>query len=97
MSACLCIFARTPELGRVKQRLARAVGEEAALAAHEELLRRMLQQAAVSERYRTELWLTSVSGPLPDWLEKYRRFFTLSPTSSSTSRCTVSSMDSPES
>ena len=72
MSACLCIFARTPELGRVKQRLARAVGQEAALAAHEELLRRIVQQAGMSGSYRTELWLTNLGDPLPDWLGGYR-------------------------
>jgi rSAM/selenodomain-associated transferase 1 len=69
MTARLCIFARTPELGRVKQRLAREIGAEAALAAHEALLRRIVEHSAGSERYRVELWLTNLAVPLPDWLK----------------------------
>ncbi len=68
MSDCLCIFARTPELGRVKQRLAADLGEQAALAAHEELLRRTITRTTGGDDYRVELWLTSLSVPLPDWL-----------------------------
>jgi rSAM/selenodomain-associated transferase 1 len=70
MTARLCIFARTPELGRVKQRLAREIGDEAALAAHEALLHRaVLQHSAGSGSYRIELWLTNLAVPLPDWLQ----------------------------
>ena len=69
MSDCLCIFARTPELGRVKQRLAAELGAAGALAAHEALLRRTIQRTRVDGGYRVELWLTSLSADLPAWLE----------------------------
>ena len=69
MSVRLCVFARTPELGRVKQRLAREIGAEAALAAHEALLRRVVERAAAGTNFRTEIWLTNLAAPLPDWLE----------------------------
>ena len=42
----LAIFARAPVLGRVKTRLARSVGEEAALAAYRELLALTLHRLA---------------------------------------------------
>ena len=71
MSARLCIFARTPELGRVKQRLAREIGAEAALAAHETLLRRAVERAAAGANFRSEVWLTNLAASLPDWLESH--------------------------
>lgn len=65
---CLCIFARTPELGRVKKRLASALGDAGALAAHEELLGGVLDRTAGTGGYRVEVWLTSLATALPDWL-----------------------------
>lgn len=56
----LCIFARSPRLGEVKRRLAEAVGDEAALVAHETLLRRTLDRCVGVDGYDTELWLTEV-------------------------------------
>jgi rSAM/selenodomain-associated transferase 1 len=64
---CLCVFARTPALGQVKRRLAEALGEAAALAAHEELLEGTLRRCLQGGSYRLELWLTDLS-QLPDWL-----------------------------
>lgn len=69
MSRCLCIFARTPALGRVKQRLAATIGEDEALAAHEVLLRGAIERTAGAAGTQVELWLTSLTPPLPDWLE----------------------------
>ena len=71
MSQALCIFARTPELGLVKQRLAAALGDRQALAAHEQLLRRTIQRTAASERYETQLWLTRLTSDLPGWLRPH--------------------------
>lgn len=65
---CLCIFARTPELGRVKKRLAVALGDAEALAAHEELLRRTLERTIGLGDHRVEVWLTSLGAGLPGWL-----------------------------
>jgi rSAM/selenodomain-associated transferase 1 len=67
----LCIFARTPELGQVKQRLAASLGEAGALAAHEELLRSTLDRTVGAGDYQVEVWLTSLAVPLPDWLCGY--------------------------
>ena len=69
MKRILCIFARTPELGRVKQRLAVERGAEQALAAHEALLKRTIQQTVEDTGYTTELWLTRLNPDLPDWLQ----------------------------
>lgn len=66
---CLCIFTRAPELGRVKQRLALTLGDAGALAAHEELLRRTLDQTASPGTYRMEVWLTRLDISLPGWLQ----------------------------
>ena len=69
MNDRLLIFARTPELGRVKRRLAADIGEAGALAAHEELLERVIRLTAGTGDYRVALWLTRTSGRLPVWLE----------------------------
>jgi rSAM/selenodomain-associated transferase 1 len=52
----LCIFARTPEIGRVKRRLAVDIGDEAALAAHVHLVERTLDEC-LSPDWVSELWL----------------------------------------
>lgn len=56
----LCIFARAPERGRVKTRIARALGEATALAAHERLVSNTLQRLARVPGMRSELW---IAGP----------------------------------
>jgi len=56
--ARLCLFARAPELGRVKRRLAAEIGSEAALAAHERLVRGALRRLGRVPGLVTELWLT---------------------------------------
>lgn len=57
----LCVFARVPELGAVKTRLAQGIGAERALRAHEQLVRGCLQQLADLQQLRVELW---VAGPV---------------------------------
>ncbi len=69
---CLCVFARTPELGQVKQRLAATLGQAGALAAHEELLRNTLDRTLGAGDYRVEVWLTNLAVALPDWLHSDR-------------------------
>jgi rSAM/selenodomain-associated transferase 1 len=56
---CLCIFTRTPALGRVKTRLAESLGREGALAAHQELLEGTLQRCVSGADYAVQLWTTS--------------------------------------
>lgn len=70
----LCVFARAPQAGRVKTRLARTLGEAAALAAHEDLVANTLSQVCArsgarsgaesravnssASDYESELWIT---------------------------------------
>ncbi len=66
---CLCVFARTPQLGQVKQRLAAALGDAGALAAHEELLRGLLDRTVGGGDYQVQVWLTTLAQSLPGWLQ----------------------------
>jgi hypothetical protein len=60
----LLIFARMPELGRVKTRLAHIIGEAAALMVYQELLACTRSAAASFEGQKT-VWLTQPdAGPL---------------------------------
>lgn len=52
------VFARAPRLGTVKRRLARGVGERAALRFHAATLARLLRRLSADRRYRTLLALT---------------------------------------
>ena len=62
----LLIFARQPELGRVKTRLARGIGAAAALAVYEELLAHTRAVAAAVPA-TTTVWLAEAPRPhLPD-------------------------------
>ena len=54
---CLQVFAREPVAGRVKTRLAPAVGPDGAAAVYRVLLRRTLQAACAAAVDRRELWL----------------------------------------
>ncbi len=62
----LCLFARTPRMGKVKRRLAATLGADGALAAHEALLRGAITRC-FDGKGRQELWLTEVE-QMPDWL-----------------------------
>jgi uncharacterized protein len=59
----LCIFARAPVLARVKTRLAAALGDHAALAAHVTLVESSLDRLAHVEGLVTELWLDDAAHP----------------------------------
>lgn len=52
------VFARAPRLGAVKRRLAREVGDRAALRFHVATLARLLQALAAERRFRTVLAVT---------------------------------------
>jgi uncharacterized protein len=52
------VFGRAPRLGRVKRRLAREIGERAALRFHLAMLRRLLRVLARDRRFRTVLAIT---------------------------------------
>jgi uncharacterized protein len=49
------VFARAPRLGAVKRRLARGIGNRAALRFHEAVLGRLLRALAADRRFRTVL------------------------------------------
>jgi rSAM/selenodomain-associated transferase 1 len=54
----LIIFARAPRLGQVKRRLARGIGDLAALRFHRAQLAALLRRLGRSRRWRTELAVT---------------------------------------
>ncbi len=56
-TARLCVFARVPEAGRVKTRLAETLGVAAALSAYETLVSNTLAQVCNHERYEIEFWI----------------------------------------
>ena len=69
----LCIFARAPEVGQVKTRLAAAVGPEAALAAHRTLVERCLDSLRDVAGVKAQLW---IAGPVDhpecaDWSSRW--------------------------
>lgn len=78
-SVHLLVFARYPELGRVKTRLAASIGDEAALAVYEELLQHTFDATIGVEAHKT-LWL---AGPpvapvaLPEAWSSYEQLYQL--------------------
>jgi len=66
----LCIFARTPQLGAVKRRLAVELGDAAALQAYEVLVEDALARLAVVDGVISELW---VGGEPNDRVEHWAR------------------------
>lgn len=64
LSAVVAIFARAPELGKVKTRLAGSVGEPIALEAHRALLTRTIEIVALSGS-AAEIWLDGDPDTLP--------------------------------
>ncbi len=56
-TARLCIFARAPQLGQVKTRLAESLGAVAALSAYETLVSNTLSQVCGHERFEIEFWV----------------------------------------
>jgi rSAM/selenodomain-associated transferase 1 len=58
MKPVAIVFARAPRLGTVKRRLARGIGDRAALRFHTETLTRLLRALAADRRFRTVLAVT---------------------------------------
>lgn len=58
MKAVAIVFARAPRLGTVKRRLARGIGDRAALRFHAGTLDRLLRGLAADRRFRTVLAVT---------------------------------------
>lgn len=56
-TARLCIFARAPQLGRVKSRLAESLGAAAALSAYETLVTNTLAQVCGHDSFEIEFWV----------------------------------------
>jgi len=69
----LLIFARVPELGHVKTRLARDVGDERALVIYESMLRDLLQSIG-SATEETEIEIMWVPTPIADGETLHRAF-----------------------
>ena len=73
----LLVFAKAPVPGRVKTRLARTIGDDAAASAYRALAERTLATAAAARRAgvvgRVELWLDPESDPaaIAPWPERY--------------------------
>ena len=67
----IAVFARAPQRGSVKRRLAAALGSDAALAAHIDLVEGTLA-ALRSEQFDCELWFAGARNEcLRDWSERY--------------------------
>lgn len=62
MKAQLILFLRAPQLGRGKRRLAREIGEVAALAFQRQMSARLLRRLAGDRRWRTRLAVTPDRG-----------------------------------
>lgn len=58
MRDTVIVFARAPVLGAVKRRLARDIGDRAALRFHRQTLHRLLRALAADRRFRTVLAMT---------------------------------------
>ncbi len=65
MKDTVVVFARAPRLGAVKRRLARDIGDRAALRFHRATLFRLLRQLAADRRFRTVLALTPDQARFP--------------------------------
>lgn len=63
MRDTVIVFARVPRLGAVKRRLAREIGDRAALRFHRQTLHRLLRALAVDRRFRTIVALTPDHAP----------------------------------
>lgn len=62
----LAILARAPQLGRVKTRLARVVGDHAALQLHRRMLELTLANLGGGD-FKAEIWVSGSSPEVDDW------------------------------
>jgi uncharacterized protein len=70
--ALLCVFTRVPRLGRVKRRLAREVGDDAALSAHCRLVEDTLQRLGRVPGIVGELWIDAApDARCSDWAQRF--------------------------
>ena len=68
----LAIFARAPRRGRVKTRLARDVGEDAAFAAYQELLAATLKELAPGRGgFAPEIWVEGDAPEVDEWRQRF--------------------------
>lgn len=68
----MCIFARVPVVGRVKRRLATAIGDAAACRAHDLLVQDTLARLAGVPGMTSELWLDAAPNDAAQgWLDRY--------------------------
>lgn len=68
----LAIMARAPVRGRVKRRLARAVGEDAALAAYADLVASTLHRLAPGQGgFAPEIWLDGDAPVVSEWRRRF--------------------------
>jgi rSAM/selenodomain-associated transferase 1 len=65
MKDTVFVFARAPRLGTVKRRLARGIGDRAALRFHARTLARLLRALAADRRFRTVLAVTPDGARIP--------------------------------
>jgi rSAM/selenodomain-associated transferase 1 len=70
----LCVFARAPDLGRVKRRLAAELGDLVALDAHIRLVEDTLTRCSGRADWTTELWIADGEAAHPTVSEWCRRF-----------------------
>ncbi|XOV81493.1 MAG: TIGR04282 family arsenosugar biosynthesis glycosyltransferase [bacterium] len=68
----LTVFTRTPVLGRTKTRLARSLGEDAALAAHIELVEGCLSRLQLQADTRCVLSITETASMANQWAHQYQ-------------------------
>ena len=67
----LAVFARAPVRGRVKTRLARDIGADAALAAYRELLASTLSRLGGGGGFRMEIWVDGASPEVAAWRQRH--------------------------
>lgn len=65
MKDAVIVFARAPRLGTVKRRLARGIGDRAALRFHTATFRRVVRALATDPRFRTVIAITPDKGYMP--------------------------------
>ncbi|SMO33701.1 hypothetical protein SAMN06265218_10187 [Fodinibius sediminis] len=68
----LMIFVKNPELGKVKTRLARSIGDKQALAVYQELLK-LTQSATDSLNVTRQVWYSRFIEQEDQWKENYQK------------------------
>lgn len=71
MRDALALYVKTPQLGRVKTRLAQVLGEHRALAAHCELAEDALLRYSGDAYIELSLWSTGANEVIEAWLQRF--------------------------